>query len=341
MSDIKALEIDLQRYTLTLVEQVGAPQPYRVSGDTFRHKESLKRAGGVWSRLDQAWRFATRTHLETLVALLDGRPVPEELSRGLAEAPATYRAERANGGGTNGGTNGGGKWGDKHYHGHRERLRSRFMEAGPEALADYELVELVLFFSVWRRDTKPLAKQLIERFGGIGGLLAAEPERYRDIKELTAGGEEDLRFTTVLLKAVQALLQRALKEQIIDRPVIASWTALIEYLQLVMTHEPSEHFRILFLDKKNILIKDEVQSRGTVDHTPLYPREVVKRALELAASAIIMVHNHPSGDPTPSRPDIEMTRQVVQALAAVHITVHDHVIVGKNKHTSFKSSGLI
>ena len=215
------------------------------------------------------------------------------------------------------------------------------MDSGADALADYELIELLLFFSVWRRDTKPVAKQLLDRFGGIGGLLAADPVRYQDITELVAGGEEDLKFTAVLLKAVQATLQRALKEQITDRPVISSWTALIDYLQLVMTHEPSEHFRILFLDKKNILIKDEVQSKGTVDHTPLYPREVVKRALELAASAIIMVHNHPSGDPTPSKPDIEMTRQVKAGLAAVHITVHDHVIVGKNRHTSFKSSGLI
>ncbi len=173
------------------------------------------------------------------------------------------------------------------------------MESGPDALADYELIELLLFFSVWRRDTKPVAKQLLERFGGIGGLLAADPSRYQDIKELADGGEEDLKFTAVLLKAVQATLQRALKEQIMDRPVISSWTALIDYLQLVMTHEPSEHFRILFLDKKNILIKDEVQSKGTVDHTPLYPREVVKRALELAASAIIMVHNHPSRRPDP------------------------------------------
>ncbi len=329
MTDIKALAFDLERYTLTLTEQPGTPQPYHVAGDTFRHRDQLKRAGGVWSRLDQAWRFATVTHLETLLALLDGRPVPA----GLAEAPATYQPEAAG--------QGAGKWGDKHYHGHRERLRNRFLEAGPEALADYELVELLLFFSVWRRDTKPLAKELLARFGGIGGVLAADPQRYRDIKELTSAGEEDLKFTTVLLKAVQATLQRALKEQIVDRPVIGSWTALIEYLQLVMTHEPSEHFRILFLDKKNILIKDEVQSRGTVDHTPLYPREVVKRALELAASAIIMVHNHPSGDPTPSKPDIEMTRQVVNGLAAVNITVHDHVIVGKNRHTSFKSSGLI
>ncbi len=328
MTDIKALAFDLERYTLTLAEHPGTPQPYHVGGDTFRHREQLKRAGGVWSRFDQAWRFPTVTQLETLLALLDGRPV----APGLAEATATYDPGAANGAGKRGG---------KHYHGHRERLRSRFMDSGAEALADYELVELLLFFSVWRRDTKPVAKQLLERFGGIGGLLAADPVRYRDITELTAGGEEDLKFTAVLLKTVQAVLQRALKEQIIDRPVIGSWTVLIEYLQLAMTHEPAEHFRILFLDRKNILIKDEVQSRGTVDHTPLYPREVVKRALELAASAIIMVHNHPSGDPTPSKPDIDMTRQVIAGLAAVNITVHDHIIVGKNRHTSFKSSGLI
>ncbi len=326
MTDIKALELELQRHTLTLTERPETPPPYHVAGDTFRHKEHLRRAGGVWSRIDQAWRFPTSTHLEALVDLLNGKPAV----MGLAEAAAGFTADGAPG-----------RWGDKHYHGHRERLRNRFLEAGPEALADYELLELLLFFSVWRRDTKPLAKQLLERFGGFGGVLAADPARFRDVPELARGGEEDLRFTTVLLKAVQAALSRVLKEEIKDRPVIASWTSLIEYLQVVMTHEPAEHFRMLFLDKKNILIKDEVQSRGTVDHTPLYPREVVKRALELAASAVIMVHNHPSGDPTPSKPDIEMTRQVVTALGAVHITVHDHVIVGKNRHTSFRSAGLI
>ncbi len=333
VTDIKALALDLERYSLSLEEQPGTPQPLHVAGDTFRHKEQLKRAGGVWSRFDQAWRFATRAQLETLLALLDGRPAGAlATAPGLAEAPVTYDGGRPNGGG---------KWGDKHYHGHRERLRTRFVEAGPDALADYELVELLLFFSIWRRDTKPVAKQLLERFGGIGGLLAADAERFRDIEALTSGGEEDLKFTVVLLKAIHIIMQRALKEQLMDRPVIGSWTVLIEYLQLAMTHEPAEHFRILFLDKKNILIKDEVQSRGTVDHTPLYPREVVKRALELAASAIIMVHNHPSGDPTPSKPDIEMTRQVIAGLTAVNITVHDHIIVGKNRHTSFKASGLI
>ena len=149
------------------------------------------------------------------------------------------------------------------------------------------------------------------------------------------------RETLVLLKLVTELLQRVLREQIQDRPVISSWSALLDYLQVTLSHEPIEQFRVMFLDRKNVLIKDEVQQRGTVDHTPLYPREIVKRALELAASAIIMVHNHPSGDPTPSRADLEMTQQVVTALAAVGITVHDHVIVGKNKHTSFKSQRLI
>ena len=242
-------------------------------------------------------------------------------------------------------------WGTKHYHGHRERLRQRFTDASPEALADYELLELLLFFSVYRRDTKPIAKDLIERFGGLGGVLAAEPQRYAESTPLTtpdatdperrATRDEDCASPRSSSRPSTRLFQRVLKEQIKERPVIGSWTALIDYLQLAMQHESAEHFRILFLDRKNILIRDEVQSRGTVDHTPLYPREVVKRALELAASAIIMVHNHPSGDPTPSQADIEMTRQVVAALAQVNVTVHDHIIVGKNRHTSFKSQRLM
>ena len=149
------------------------------------------------------------------------------------------------------------------------------------------------------------------------------------------------RETEILLKVIGELLKRVLREEIRERPVIGSWTALLDYLQVALAHEPIEQFRVLFLDRKNILIRDEQQQRGTVDHTPLYPREIVKRALELGASAIIMVHNHPSGDPTPSRADIEMTKQVVQAMGAVGLTVHDHVIVGKNRHTSFKSQRLI
>ncbi|HET6466822.1 MAG TPA: JAB domain-containing protein [Geminicoccaceae bacterium] len=292
-----------------------------VEGDTFRHRDLIKRAGGRWSSRRRVWVFR-----------FDGGAPPP----GLAEAPAGFEQKAR-----------------PHYLGHRDRLRTRFVEARPEALADYELLEMLLFFSIYRRDTKPLAKELIGRFGSLGGVLAAEPARYAECQGLVraaaagADGEpgrvqdDDLRFTQVLLKAIHALLQRVLKEQIVDRPVVSSWTGLIDYLQLAMAHEPTEHFRILFLDRKNLLIKDEVQSRGTVDHTPLYPREVVKRALELSASAIIMVHNHPSGDPTPSKADIEMTRQVINALAAVDITVHDHVIIGKNRHTSFKSSRLI
>jgi DNA repair protein RadC len=302
-----------------------------ISGATFARRELLKREGGSWSRERQAWRLPSA---EALARLATALPAYEAVPPGLHEqaAPAFTAG-----------------YGTKHYHGHRERLRQRFAEVSPDALADYELLELILFYSVYRRDTKPIAKEMLARFGGLGGVLAAEPARYGECPTLAgapdperqAGRDQDLRFTRVLLKAVHELLQRVLKEQVKERPVIGSWTALTDYLQLAMQHEASEHFRILFLDRKNILIRDEVQSRGTVDHTPLYPREVVKRALELAASAIIMVHNHPSGDPAPSPADVEMTKQVVAALGAVNVTVHDHIIVGKNRHTSFRSQGLI
>ena len=178
------------------------------------------------------------------------------------------------------------------------------------------------------------------------GALSDEGSRWRAFEQVDANRWEIVRLwrrreTEILLKVIGELLKRVLREEIRERPVIGSWTALLDYLQVALAHEPIEQFRVLFLDRKNILIRDEQQQRGTVDHTPLYPREIVKRALELGASAIIMVHNHPSGDPTPSRADIEMTKQVVQAMGAVGLTVHDHVIVGKNRHTSFKSQRLI
>jgi DNA repair protein RadC len=178
------------------------------------------------------------------------------------------------------------------------------------------------------------------------GALSEEGRRWRAFEQVDANRWEIVRLwrrreTEILLKVIGDLLKRVLREEIRERPVIGSWTALLDYLQVALAHEPIEQFRVLFLDRKNILIRDEQQQRGTVDHTPLYPREIVKRALELGASSIIMVHNHPSGDPTPSRADIEMTKQVVQALSAVGLTVHDHVIVGKNRHTSFKSQRLI
>jgi len=316
----------LARLGIELSEEAEAAEPYVLKGATFAVRDHIREAGGRWHRREQAWRLCTADQLAALARRLEERAP----AKGLAEAPSEFA------------------YGSKHYHGHRERLRTRFLEGGPEPMPDYELLELLLFFSVWRRDTKPVAKELLNTFGSLGGVLAADPGRYAEIvakgrssEEGKGQDEEDVRFTTVLLKAVQAVMERVLREEISERPLLTSWTALIDYLRMTMMHETAEHFRLLFLDRKNILIRDEVQSRGTVDHTPLYPREVVKRALELAASALIMVHNHPSGDPTPSRADIEMTRQVIQALEAVNITVHDHVIIGKKDHLSFRSQGLI
>ncbi len=221
-----------------------------------------------------------------------------------------------------------------HYVGHRRRLRQRFLERGPEALPDYELLELVLTLAQPRRDMKPLAKRLIGRFGSFAEVISAEPER---LAESEGVGET----TIAQLKAIQAAAQRLTRAEVLDRPVLSSWRALLDYSQAAMGFEKSERFRILFLDRKNILIADEVQQKGTVDHTPVYPREVVKRALELGASALIMVHNHPSGDPTPSKADIEMTREVVKAGKPLGIAVHDHLVIGKGRHASFKSLGLL
>ncbi len=221
-----------------------------------------------------------------------------------------------------------------HYRGHRARLRQRFLKAGGEALPDYELLELVLFLSQSRHDVKPLAKRLIKRFGGFAEAVSAEPERLAEVEGV---GEAVI----AALKTVQAAALRLTREQVMNRPVLSSWQAVLGYCRAAMAYGKIEQFRILFLDRKNVLIADEVQQKGTVDHTPLYPREVVKRALELGASALILVHNHPSGDPTPSRADIEMTHEVVEAGRRLGITVHDHIVVGKGRHASFKSMGLL
>lgn len=220
-----------------------------------------------------------------------------------------------------------------HYLGHRERLRERFL-ADPDTLPDYEVLELLLASVIPRRDLKPLAKQLIDEFGGFAEVLAAAPAALERVKGVSA-------TTAAYLKVVEHAAQRMLRLKVLERPVIASWDALLDYCTAAMARRPVEQFRLLFLDRKNALIADELQQEGTVDHTPLYPREVVRRALELHASAIIMVHNHPSGDPMPSKADIEMTRTVRDALRAVGITVHDHLVVGRKGHTSFKSVGLL
>ncbi len=221
-----------------------------------------------------------------------------------------------------------------HYLGHRKRLRERFIKAGGEALPDYELLELLLALAKPRGDVKPLAKKLLKRFGGFAAVISAEP---RELTEVEGVAEA----TAVALKTVQAAALRLAREEVMARPVIGSWERLIAYCRMAMAHSKTEQFRLLFLDRKNALIADELQQRGTVDHTPVYTREVVKRALDLGASAIIMVHNHPSGDPTPSKADILMTREVRDAAEKLGIVLHDHVIIGRGEHASFKALGLL
>jgi DNA repair protein RadC len=221
-----------------------------------------------------------------------------------------------------------------HYHGHRQRLRDRFLEAGPAALADYELLELVLFRAIPRRDVKPLAKDLLKRFGSFAEVVSASPTRLAEVAGL---GEAAI----AELKVVQAAAQRLVRGEINRREVLSSWSAVLDYCRGAMAFADREQFRVLFLDKRNQLIADEVQQEGTVDHTPVYPREVVRRALELSATAIILVHNHPSGDPTPSRADVEMTKSVIDAGKPFGIAVHDHIVVGKDGHASLKGLGLI
>ena len=221
-----------------------------------------------------------------------------------------------------------------HFHGHRERLRARFREAGADALADYELLELVLFRTIPRRDLKPLAKSLLAAFGSFAETLSAPPARLAEIDGISE--------TTVTdLKVVQAAAQRLARGEVKRRPVLSSWSSVLDYCRAAMAFADKEQFRILFLDKRNQLIVDELQQVGTVDHTTVYPREVVKRALELSATAIILVHNHPSGDPTPSQADIQMTKSIMAISTPLGISVHDHIIVGKNGHASLKGLRLM
>jgi DNA repair protein RadC len=227
-----------------------------------------------------------------------------------------------------------GKDAPPHYAGHRDRLRERAVAGGLPALPDYEVLELLLFRSIPRGDVKPLAKQLLARFGSLGGVLGAAPE---DLRTVTGVGEA----AALDLKLLHEATLRAAREQVTRRPVISSWAALLAYVKTALAHEAREQFRVLFLDKKNQLIADEVMNRGTVDHAPVYPREVVRRALEFSASAVILVHNHPSGDPTPSSADVDMTRQIVEAARPLRIAVHDHLVVGRDGVASFKALGLM
>lgn len=235
---------------------------WRVSGNTLAHRQVLRDIGGTWNRLDQCWDFAGEDPTDKLIAAIEATPAPSGHNSGDGDAPRP------------------------HYHGHRGRVRERVLKAGTESLADYELLELLLFYSIERIDTKPLAKRLLERFGTLGDVFAAEPEQLREF-------EIDQR-TLIHFKAMREVGRRLAERKVKDMPVLTNWQQLIDYCHAALAHEKTEQFRILFLDTKNVLIADEVQQRGTIDHTPVYPREVVKRALALNAAALILVHNHPT-----------------------------------------------
>ena len=220
-----------------------------------------------------------------------------------------------------------------HYHGHRERMKERFQKVGHKGFADYEMLEMLLYRSIRQGDTKPLAKALLARFGSLAEVLGAAEHLLREVKGCGPAVAFDI-------KLMSAITHRVIRSDIREKTVLGSWNKVIDYCVAAMAHEPREQLRILFLDKKNALIADEVQQIGTVDHTPVYPREVLARALHLSASAIILVHNHPSGDPTPSKADIEMTRTIANVAAQMGIVVHDHIIIGKNGHASLKGMKL-
>lgn len=217
---------------------------------------------------------------------------------------------------------------------HRKRLRDRFRDGGAEAVPDYELLELLLFRSIPRQDVKPLARALIDRFGDFGRVLSAAPERLAEVKGVGDAVVQDL-------KIVEAAAHRLARSRVLNRQVISSWDRLLDYCHTTMAHRSTEQFRVLYLDRKNVLIADEEQGRGTVDHVPVYPREVIKRALELEASALILVHNHPSGDPTPSEADIVMTHRIRDAADTLGLTLHDHLVIGSGSEVSFRGQGYL
>ena len=213
-------------------------------------------------------------------------------------------------------------------------MRERLLAGGGDAFLDYELLEYVLTLAIPRRDTKPLAKKLLDEFGDLPTLLAASPKELERVEGLGEGAVAALKF-------VEACAVRALQRKALARPVLANFDAVVDYLHARLAHELTEQFRVLFLNNRNILIRDEAMGEGTVNQAPVYPREIVKRALELQASAVILVHNHPSGDPTPSRDDIQMTRAIVDAAKPVGIAVHDHLVIARSSHASLRALGLM
>ena len=286
---------------------------YSVKGETHPHRNLLRELGGRWDGIERAWIFEG----------IDPRPaLRERLEHGRAAlglSDSLPQIDLAN---------------QPHYLGHRQRLRDRFLAGGDNGLPDYELLELLLFFSIPKIDTKPIAKQLLGRFGSLASVVNASAEQLAEFQRMD-------HFTITMFKALRIFAARLVLEDLTDRPVLENWDKLVAYLRAAMAHRMIEQFRLLFLDRRNVLIADEVQHEGSIDHTPVYPREVVKRALALDASALVMVHNHPSNHPQPSKPDIEMTRQVRDALDRVGVVLHDHLIISRRGHTSFRQLGLL
>lgn len=305
----------LQSFGLSVTELTatsGSPV-YSVTGETHPYRTILRALGGRWDGMKRIWIFEGADPRQALCERLEQEQAHGGLSDSLPQVELPNRP---------------------HYWGHRQRLRDRFISGGDDGLPDYELLELLLFFAIPRIDTKPVAKDLLARFGSLAGVVNASAERLEECERMD-------HFTLTLFKALRVFAGRLVREDLSERPVLDNWDKLVAYLRSMMAHRMVEQFRLLFLDRRNVLIADEMQHEGSIDHTPVYPREVVKRALALDASALVMVHNHPSNHPQPSKQDIEMTRHVRDALEKVGVVLHDHLIISRRGHTSFRQMGLL
>jgi len=311
---------------LSIVEE----EDGRIAVSSPYHRNFPARArslGGVWDAARRVWVFDSADHdrVRSLCCEIYGTDGLEDGGAGTAPFPLPKghgRNEFAEA-----------VTAMPHYYGHRRRLRERMVAAGAESLPDYELLEMLLFAANPQGDVKPAAKLLLAHFGGFGKVLSADPDALSEAGLGLAG--------IAAIKSVREAALRLMRLELQEQPVVNSWDKLIDYCNAQVAHNKVEEFHILFLDRKNVLIKHERQQRGTIDHTPVYPREVVKRALDLGAAAIILVHNHPSGDPTPSKADIAVTQDIKKAAAPLGVTLHDHIIIGRNGHTSLRDLGLI
>ncbi|MGI9419537.1 MAG: RadC family protein [Geminicoccaceae bacterium] len=302
----------LARHGLEVVyrgDHDGVPA-YVIRGNTYPLNDCLEAAGGRWDQEQEAWLFDGKLALQKLLAQIEAADIVSS-GPGLNEATGSFEGFTP-----------------------RDPLLTRLLDVGAHVISDEELLQLLIASGDDSLDPRVISRDLLDQFGSLGAIFAADKGRLGALAGITDR-------MIARLKAVQLALERILHQPIEENPIIGSWSSLIDFLKVTLRHKPTEHLLVLYLDRKNRLIRDEVHQQGTVDHTPLYPREIVKRALELAASAIILVHNHPSGDPTPSKADIDMTKQVIRALDSVDITVHDHVIVGRNDYLSFRAQRLI